>query len=128
MLETLAPIMSPSATGLIESLLKQHDPATLPSITIFTERDRLATAWSLFFENHPVLIGPTWPDIPFLHDADIDPETGVETTLNRLQFITPGNLLGIPAVALPMGISEGLPTGIQIYADRWREDVCLDVR
>jgi amidase len=24
-----------------------------------------------------------------------------------------------------MGVSEGLPTGIQIYADRWREDLCL---
>lgn len=127
MLETLAPVMSKPAVGMLEGLLKQYDPATMPSIAIFTERDRLATAWSLFLQNHPVLIGPTWADLPFLHDADIDPETGIETTLRRLQFITPGNLLGIPAVALPMGISEGLPTGIQIYADRWREDVCLDV-
>lgn len=127
MLETLAPVMSAPAVGLLEGLLKRYDPASLPPIAIFTERDRLATAWSLFFEQWPVLIGPTWADIPFLHDADIDPETGIDTTLNRLQFITPGNLLGIPAVALPMGVEEGLPTGVQIYADRWREDVCLDV-
>ena len=46
--------------------------------------------------------------------------------MRRLQFITPGNLLGLPVVALPMGVVDGLPTGVQIYADRWREDLCLD--
>jgi amidase len=44
-----------------------------------------------------------------------------------LQFITPGNLLGIPSVALPTGVANGLPTGVQVYAERWREDLCLDV-
>jgi len=24
-----------------------------------------------------------------------------------------------------MGVADGLPTGVQIYADRWREDLCL---
>jgi len=26
---------------------------------------------------------------------------------------------------LPTGEADGLPTGIQIYADQWREDLCL---
>ena len=39
--------------------------------------------------------------------------------------IAPGNVLGLPSVALPAGIAGGLPTGIQIYADLWREDLCL---
>ena len=72
-----------------------------------------------------MLIGPIWGDIPFRHDADIDPKTGLETTLKRLPFITPANVLGLPALALPMGVADGLATGIQIYAQRWREDVCL---
>ena len=41
-------------------------------------------------------------------------------------FITPANLMGLPSVALPTGVAGGLPTGIQIYADLWREDLCLD--
>lgn len=127
MLPMLSPIMTTQAIALLEGMLQQYDPATMPSTVMFTERDRLATAWSLFLQQYPVVIGPTWADLPFLHDADIDPESGVETTLKRLQFITPANLLGIPSVALPMGVADGLPTGVQIYADRWREDVCLDV-
>jgi amidase len=127
LLPLLTPVMSESAIGLLRSLLRQFDPATKTITEIYTERDRLAVAWSAFFQQYPVIIGPTWADVPFLHDADIDPESGAETTLRRLQFITPGNLLGIPSVALPMGLANGLPTGVQVYAERWREDLCLDV-
>ena len=67
-----------------------------------TERSRLCRSWSEFFDDYPLVIGPIWTDVPFLHDADIAPESGVTTTLDRIRFITPGNFLGIPAVALPM--------------------------
>ena len=40
-------------------------------------------------------------------------------------FIAPANCLGIPSVALPMGVDNGLPTGIQIYSEMYREDICL---
>ena len=127
LLPLLTPVMTESAIGLLRGLLRKFDPATKTITEIFTERDRLAVAWSAFFQDYPVIIGPTWADLPFLHDADLDTESGVGTTLQRLQFITPGNLLGIPSVALPMGVVDGLPTGVQVYAERWREDLCLDV-
>ena len=127
LLPLLTPVMSERAMGLLGRLLRRFDPATKTTTEIFTERDRLAVAWSAFFQDHPVIIGPTWADLPFLHDADLDPESGIETTLRRLQFITPGNLLGLPSIALPMGVADGLPTGVQVYAERWREDLCLDV-
>jgi amidase len=126
MLPQLVPIMTDRALGLLRGMLRLFDPATMTTTEIFSERDRLAVAWSAQFQATPVLIGPTWADLPFLHDADLDPQSGVETTLMRLQFITPGNLLGLPAVALPMGIADRLPTGVQIYAERWREDLCLE--
>jgi len=123
----MQPLMSEGALGLLHKLLGAFNPANITTMELFTERDRLAMEWSRFFETWPVVIGPTWADLPFLHDADMDPATGMQTTLSRLQFITPGNLLGLPSVALPMGIDSGLPTGIQIYAERWREDLCLEV-
>ena len=27
---------------------------------------------------------------------------------------------------MPTGVVDGLPTGVQLYADLWREDVALD--
>ena len=73
-----------------------------------------------------MVIGPTWARLPWSFDADLDPVNGVEMLVDTMRFITPGNVLGLPSVAMPMGIAEGLPTGIQIYGDLWREDLCLE--
>lgn len=126
-LPILKEIMSPGPIGFLGRFMEKYPPANMDMTTLFTERDRLAIAWSAMFENYPVVIGPTWGDIPFLHNADLDEATGIQTLEHRVQFITPGNALGIPAVCLPMGVADGLATGVQIYADRWREDICLQV-
>ena len=49
----------------------------------------------------------------------------MQLVLDRLRFISPANVLGLPSVAVPTGVSDGLPTGVQIYAERWREDLAL---
>jgi amidase len=36
------------------------------------------------------------------------------------------NTLGLPAVALPVGIADGLPQVVQLIGPRFREDLCLD--
>ena len=35
-------------------------------------------------------------------------------------------LVGFPAVAMPTGVSDGLPVGVQLFAQRFREDLLLD--
>lgn len=118
----LGHVMTPEALSLIEALMAFEAPGPAHA---FVERWRLQREWSAFLADHPVVVGPTWCDVQFEHDADLDPERGAEVTLSRLQFITPGNLLGIPAVALPAGVVDGLPTGVQVYADLWRDDRAL---
>ena len=104
-------------------------PSASPAMSVataFVERRRLQREWSTFFAQHSVVLGPTWCDGPFPHDADLDPETGVDTVLGRLAFVLPGNLLGVPATALPTGSgADGLPLGVQVYADLWRDDLSL---
>jgi amidase len=34
-------------------------------------------------------------------------------------------VLGLPSLAVPMGVHDGLPNGIQIVTRRFREDLCL---
>jgi len=126
MLPLVGGVMSPAAVGLLQSLVEIPAP---PPAVAFVERHRLQREWSAFFADHPVVVGPTWCDVQFPHDADIAPDgAGVEVTLGRLPFILPGNLLGIPGVAVPTGVDgdTGLPLGVQVYADLWRDDLALD--
>ena len=119
----LGAIMTAPALSIIEGLAALDG---MDANTAFVERHRLQREWSAFFADHPVVVGPTWCDVQFEHDADVHPETGVATSLARLPFILPGNLLGIPGVAVPTGVVDGLPTGVQVYADLWRDDLALD--
>ena len=124
-IDLFAMVMSEKPIGLLKSLIEEYPPASMSLVTLHTERWRLSCEWTRFFEAFPIVVGPTWTDLPWLHDADIDAE---DSTFMRdiLGFITPGNFLGIPSVAVPTGIADGMPTGVQVYADRWREDLCLE--
>src|SRR5690606_9496 len=92
---------------------------------LYAERSLLILLWSGFFSSYPVILGPNlgcpiWPI-----DADLDVHTGIELLESATRFVTPGNALGIPSLALPMGMASGAPTGVLIYSDLWREDLCL---
>ncbi len=126
LLPVLEHILSPALHTVIGQLCDEFSPSKITSPKLHAERSRLTRLWSAFFETYPVVIGPTWCQTPWPADADLDPATGLRTVEDTVRFITPGNVLGLPSVALPTGVANGLPTGVQIYADRWREDVCLD--
>ncbi len=99
-IDVMAEVMSEPAVNLLRGIIRDYPPADMPTPVVHGERWRLATLWSAFLADFPLIVGPTWTDIPFLHDADIA-EDGVATTVNMLRFITPANLLGLPAAAVP---------------------------
>ena len=92
---------------------------------LHAERSRLARAWSLFFVDHPVLLVPTWARPVWPIDADLNPSSGIELLRETTRFILPGNALGLPCLTLPVGMEGGSPASVSIYADLWREDLCL---
>jgi amidase len=125
LLPELSAVMSPPPIELLKLLFARNDPNSVRLPDIHSERNRLCRLWSEFFAEYPMMIGPTWTDIQFLHNADLDGQIGLELMSDRLCFITPANVLGIPSAAVPTGVIDGLPTGVQVYADKWREDLSL---
>ena len=122
-LPILSQLLTPEAARLLTQTVSSPP---MPAAAAFVERHRLQREWSAFFLKHSVLVGPTWCDAQFAHGADLDAASGADTTLRRLRFILPGNVLGIPATAVAAGLSDaGLPLGVQIYADLWRDDLTL---
>jgi amidase len=124
--QQLEPFLSEALSAHLQRLCRFVPPGAAATYRLYTERSRLQRAWSAFFAEFPIAIGPTWGRPLWQPDADLDPQSGVELLQETTRFITPGNLLGIPSLALPLGSVNGLPTGVLIYADLWREDLCLE--
>jgi len=90
------------------------------------ERFGLARRWSEFMVEHPLIVGPVWVRPPFVHDADVASMESSLDAFERLRFITPANVLGTPSVVVPVGVASGMPQGVQVMADRFREDLAFD--
>lgn len=120
------PVVSPALYEHVMRLCRAAKLAEVSHSRLHEERSRLQRAWSGFFAEYPVVVGPSLIGAPWPLDADLDPAQGLDLIQDATRFILPGNALGVPVVALPAGISEGLPVGIQLYADLWRDDLCLE--
>jgi amidase len=89
-------------------------------------RATLMRDWLQFLKRYPLILGPVSTELPLLADFDLQPETTGETIRRAQRLLIAVNLLGLPAVAVPTGLSNGLPVGVQLIGSQFREDLCLD--
>ena len=87
-------------------------------------RHVLLRAWREFLEEHPLVIAPICTDPPFEVGTDLA-EGRVALTIDSMRMAMAVNALGLPAVALPVGIGAGLPQAVQVIGPPYREDLCL---
>lgn len=86
----------------------------------------LRRAWAEFLERYPLVLGPVFtepPVVPGLESLDEEGHTRVGTAM---RLCTATSFVGLPSVAVPTGLADGLPTGVQLIGRPFREDVCLD--
>ncbi|MER6051401.1 amidase [Streptomyces sp. NPDC001793] len=110
----------------IELDIQRHPPVGLEEYLRQTGvRLGVQRAWARFFERCPILLGPvsTQP-IP----APVVPRTPEErdATFTPMRLLTASTYVGVPAVAVPTGLADRLPQGVQVMAGMYREDLCLD--
>jgi amidase len=88
----------------------------------------VARAWSIFLATHPLILTPTWTQLPFEHGFDAASAENVAATLALMRPVAPANLLGLPSACVPAGrdAASGLPIGVLITGQRLREDLCLE--
>jgi len=125
--EGLRQIMSADAIGFFERFMTlQGPPDYAASVGLQVRRHAIASAWRAFFADYPLILGPVWTELPFVHGFDVAGPDSAAAIARLLRFVVPMNLLGVPVVCVPTGLAGGLPTGVQIIADRFGETLALD--
>lgn len=89
------------------------------------ERNTLLRKWLLVLETHPVILMPQRTGPLLEVDEDLRDAAHLADLLRGFAPSATLNLMGLPSVMVPTGLYEGLPTGVQMVATRFREDVCL---
>jgi amidase len=92
----------------------------------FGRRDQILREWRLFLEKYPVLVTPSSWMKPFPVDLDQQGPDAFRQIVHAQSPQLAVALLGLPGLSVPTGIMNGIPTGVQIVADRFREDLCFD--
>ena len=124
LLDAVAPVIDPRLVAALEGHIAYPYVTDLSRMAVYPERRRLMRVWHSMFATTPVVVTPVWPEPQFPGDDDL--ERGIDFIAHMLQFATPAPLLGLPSLALPTGLVDGLPVGVQIHADRWNDIHCLD--
>ncbi|WP_447778673.1 amidase family protein [Variovorax boronicumulans] len=88
-------------------------------------RTGLMREWALFLQRHPLLLMPVSWRHPFPVDADQHGSAAMREILDAQSPLLSTAILGLPGLSVPMGLRRGLPTGVQLVSDRFREDLCL---
>lgn len=94
-------------------------------IKAFARRASILREWQLFLERYPLLVMPVSSLRPVPLDYDQQGDAAVARMLTSHHPMLAISMLGLPGLAAPTGHVDGVPVGVQLVADRFREDICL---
>ncbi len=100
--------------------------STLQSLMLdLTERNRLRCEWSLFLDTYDLVLMPVSSQEAFVNDFDFLYPEKIDSLLRAQRFLLMINMLGLPSVAVPTGLSGQLPVGVQLVGAPLDDELCL---
>jgi len=90
-----------------------------------TRRATLTRDWLLFLEKYPLVLMPVSGELPFADQLDRKDEASFARVWHAqlTQIAIP--FFGLPALTVSTGRVGRIPVGVQLVAQRFREDLCL---
>lgn len=121
--------------------IKENDPGALTALAghkaraqsldlssfsqAFTRRASLVRVWRQFLAEYPVMLLPVSAELPFPDGLDLQGEASYRRVWSAQMTQIGLPFLGFPALSVSTGMQGNSPVGVQLVADRYREDLCL---
>jgi len=89
------------------------------------DRTRLIRDWNAFLAHTPLVLAPVCTEQAYVQGFDVESAARTMEVWRQSSTMMAIPVLGLPAMAVPTGVANGLPVGVQIVGPRFREDLCL---
>jgi amidase len=118
-----------TGTEFLATALDQPAPTVSEVLYNLAARDRMRAALLRQMESMPLILAPVCGVPAFRHrERTWSTDSKPIGLFEAMMPATPWNLLGMPAMTVPFGMSpEGLPIGVQLIGRPYEEELILEV-
>lgn len=92
-------------------------------VSALARRAALLRRWMLFFERYQLVVLPISWQRPFPVDEDQKGDAAMAALLQAQVPILAASTLGLPGLAVPATLADGLPVGVQLVSGRYGEEI-----
>jgi len=127
--------------GMLDAAEREGDPGALACLRgnahklegfengglskALVRRSTFVRDWQMFLQTYAVVLMPVSGELPFEDNLDLKDEASFERVW-RAQMPQIGiPFMGLPALSVATGLVGRVPSGVQIVAGRYREDLCM---
>jgi len=124
--DLVRPFLGRDASTFIDTWVGLRPPIDKAGyVQAFSIRQGVARAWTQFQQEYPLVLGPVSTRRPFAVGRDLQGTAAVFEIFDSLRLVVIVNLVGLPAVTVPVGVADGLPQAVQIIGPHYQEYLAL---
>jgi amidase len=117
----------PDVAAYAELMLQVRPGLDLAEFLALTgTRLAIQREWARLLDRHPVVVGPVSTTPSFEPDQERRDVAGLTAYYEAVRLCEATSFVGVPSVAVPTGLRDGLPAGVQVISRMYREDLALD--
>lgn len=124
--ERIKTVLSPEDRRYQELAMERRPPVPLPEYLAATAAlHGVRRAWAEFGRDHELVLGPVYTEPAPRPHAERESAAANERYGHAMALNVISTCAGLPAVAVPTGVIDGLPVGVQLIGRAYHEDDCL---
>ncbi|TJZ41606.1 indole acetimide hydrolase [Streptomyces piniterrae] len=121
------PLLGEGGHRYIELGMAKRGPVELAEYLRLTGvRLGIRRDWAAFLDEYPLVLGPVFTEPPFPPGEEARDANSHQRVQTAMRLCTATSFVGVPSVAVPTGVVDGLPYGVQLIGRSYREDLCLE--